>query len=121
MAIDILPDSRLRDASGSIRGPNGNMIRLYCANCGKKGGLVPEKHITFCFYMCQPCADVYGNDAHFYKEPDTVFWGRIAQAELEEKGRPLSALEIAVELEDPSSVFRKLADEWLAHVRKTER
>jgi hypothetical protein len=123
MAIDILPDSRTRYSRESVRGPNGiTYIPLHCANCGKKGGMVPEKMITFAFYLCQsPCAEKYGDDAHFYKEPDEVFWERVAAAELEDRGRPLTPQELVVELEDTSSVFRKLADEWLAHVRRTER
>ena len=117
----ILPDSRLRESKGAVRGPDGNLVPIFCANCGKGQGMVNEKHCTFAFSLCEPCAETFGDDAHFYKEPDAVFWERVAQAELEEKGRPLTVSELQVELEDTSSTFRKLADEWLAHVRRTER
>jgi hypothetical protein len=122
VAMNILPDSRPRWSKGVVRGPDGNLVQIFCANCGKPMGLVDEKHCTFAFALCEsPCAEQYGDDAHFWKEPDAVFWERVAQAELEAKGRPLTLSELQVELEDTSSTFRKLADEWLAHVRRTER
>lgn len=117
---NILPDSRCRERRGGIRSPLGTLIPIYCANCGKPQGMAPETMVTFAFALCQPCADAgHGDLAHFYQEPDAVFWERVANAQAEEFGRPLDALELAVQLDNPSSTMAKLADEWRAHVRKT--
>jgi NAD-dependent SIR2 family protein deacetylase len=116
--VDILPDSRPRERRGAIETPHGRLVQLYCANCGKPYGRVAEKHITFAFVMCQPCADKYGNDAHFYQEPDAVFWERVANAQAEEFGRPLNPIELAVQLDDPTTTLAKLAEEWRKFVRK---
>jgi hypothetical protein len=118
---EFLPDSRTRDQK-TVVGANGkSYVQIYCANCGCKYGLVPEEHITFAFVMCQPCADKFGNDAHFHREPDEVFWERIRNAQLEEEGRLLSPLELAIELDDPSTTLAKLASEWQTLVKRTER
>jgi hypothetical protein len=118
--VDILPDSRPRERKGAVQTPDGWMIPIYCANCGCKYGMVPERMITFAFALCQSCADVYGNDAHFYEEPDAVFWERVANAQAEEFGRPLNPMELATELDDPTTTLAKLADEWRNFVRKVD-
>lgn len=118
MPADVLPDSRPRERRGGIRSPDGTIIPVYCANCGCKYGMVPEKMITFAFVLCQPCADTYGNIAHTYQEPDSVFWERVANAQREEFDQTLTIEKLAVELDDPSTTLAKLADEWEAHVRK---
>lgn len=117
MATDILPDSRLRtvataknsqrrviDAYGAM-----GWIPIYCANCGKDGGLVPEENMTFVFYLCTPCADKWGAIAGTYMEPDTAFWEKVKQAQLEKYGRELTAPEIVEELKNDDSVLSKLA------------
>lgn len=79
--------------------------------------MVPEHHITFAFALCDPCAEKHGDVAHLHKEPDAVFWERLRNAELE-SGTSLTPVTLAKNLEDPSSVFAKLADEWKKYVRK---
>lgn len=107
----------MRRPVGGIHAPGGGtLIPTYCANCGKKWGMVPEKHITFAFVLCQACADKHGNIAHTYQEPDNVFWERVANAQIEEHGKYLSPDELMKELDDPSTVLSKLAVEWLAHI-----
>lgn len=118
---DLLPDSRSRERRGAIRSPQGTLIPVYCANCGKRWGMVPEEFITFDFCLCDPCADKYGNIAHTYREPDAVFWDRIAEAQREEHGHFLTLEELTRELADPASTMSQLAREWQAHVRKTVR
>lgn len=112
----ILPDSRCREASGVIPTARGNAVPIYCANCGKFGGYVAEKHCTFDFYLCDPCAAVYGNDAHFYVEPDHVFWARVQEAMAEEK--VTDPVEIAKAIEAGDTVFAKLAADWARHEAK---
>jgi hypothetical protein len=80
--------------------------------------MVQEKHMTFAFCLCDPCAEKQGPIAHTYKEPDSVFWERVANAQLEEYGGVLSAPALAKVLEDPGSVLSRLADEWRAHMNK---
>src|SRR5919109_1234508 len=110
MADDFLPDSRLRVPKASIQSPHGNLIQLYCASCGIPYGMVPEGVLgpTFAFCLCQPCADKYGDIAHLYKEPDSVFWERVREAQAE--GEIASDLPgLLKQLEDPSSIASKLA------------
>ena len=112
---DTLPESRMRRPVGGIRSPHGTLIPTYCAQCGKKWGMVPEKHITFAFVLCEPCAETMGPIAHTYKEPDDVFWKRVVDAQLEEHGEILGPEALAKELDDPTTVMSKLAVEWQAH------
>lgn len=121
MSDYVLPDSRARESRGVIRSPLGNLVQIFCANCGTPWGMVPEEHITFAFAMCEPCAEKYGDDAHFYKEPDAVFWERLKNAQLEEHGGILSPEALAIQLADPSSAISKLAAEWRRKVEKTEK
>jgi hypothetical protein len=122
--VDVLPDSRTRYRTGATLGARGEtMVPVYCANCGKPWGTVKEKDCTFAFVLCQPCADQgIGDVAHLYQEPDSVFWERIANAQAEERVRgrfvPTTPEQLLVVLDDPSSVFSKLAEEWRAYVRK---
>lgn len=121
---DILPESRMRRRIGAIHGPDGELIPIFCANCGKSCGRVPEKYITFTFALCDPCSEKHGDPAHFMKEPDYVFWERVHAAQLEDNKkrlgveRPSTAEEIRVQLDDSTSLMSKLAEEWRAYVLK---
>lgn len=109
-----LPDSRTREKRGGVRSAeHGTVLPIYCANCGKEWGLVPENHITFAFALCDPCAETHGDIAHTYKEPDEVFWERVNNAMQEEKIDTHEQL--VVQLDDSSSTFAKLAEEWKRH------
>jgi hypothetical protein len=116
MAFDILPDSRARETRGSIRSPLGNLIPVHCANCGKPWGKVNETDLTFAFALCDKCAETYGDDAHFYKEPDAVFWARCEEATAE--AGISTPEEIAREIERGSNPIATLAAEWAAKLRK---
>jgi hypothetical protein len=118
--MNVLPDSRLRESKGVIRSPHGNLVQLFCANCGVPYGRVPEGLLgpTFAFALCQPCADKYGEIAHLYKEPDSVFWERVRAAQAEgEIAADLPGL--LKQLEDPSSIASKLAGDWVRHVKSS--
>jgi hypothetical protein len=80
--------------------------------------MVPEEHITFAFVLCEPCAETYGDDAHFMKEPDSVFWERIQNASGDE---PLTPERLTQQLADPSSDFSQLAKEWRVKVERTQK
>jgi hypothetical protein len=117
MAVDILPESRPRHRTGSIPSVLGTLIPIYCANCGKPYGMVPEKMITFAFALCQPCAEMgIGDIAHLYQEPDQAFWDRCAEEQA--KAKIVTVLDLQKALEDPSSQVAKLAREWQTKVRR---
>jgi hypothetical protein len=123
MADEILPDSRAKRPTGIVRSAQGNLVPIFCANCGKKWGLVPEKHITFAFALCDQCEEKdIAVLAHFYKEPDSVFWDRIAEAEKEERAKeawPETPEAFLKALSDPQSAVAKLARDWERHALKT--
>jgi hypothetical protein len=119
---DFLPDSRARDAKDVIRSTHGNLVQLFCANCGVPYGRVPEGALgpTFAFALCQPCADKWGPIAHLYMEPDSVFWERVRVAQAEQEiASDLPGL--LKQLDDPSSVASMLAADWLRHVEASTR
>lgn len=117
MTEDVLPDSRMRERKGGVHSAtHGNLIPIFCANCGKEWGFVPENFITFAFALCDKCAETHGDIAHTYKEPDDVFWERVNNAMKEEQ--LASRDELVTQLDDSSSTFSKLAEEWRRHMRK---
>lgn len=125
MPVDLLPESRMRAAKSSIPSSMGNLVQIYCANCGTPYGMVPETMITFAFALCEKCAETHGDIAHTLKEPDAVFWERVNDAILEAAERERSELaqgtiildvaELYRRAEDPSSPFAKLAADWQRH------
>lgn len=110
---DILPDTRGK--TGLKQSINGTWwVPIFCANCGKPGGYVPEENMTFAFYLCDnPCAATWGPIANTYMEPDAVFFKRIELAQLEKYSRLLGPLELLQALEDANSPLAKLAREGL--------
>lgn len=111
MPIDILPESRPRDRKGAVQTKDGWLIPIYCANCSKKWGMVPEKNITFAFALCDPCSETHGHPAHFYAEPDAVFWRRVAEEAQDMRLLSLSQQELQKHFEDQSSAIGKLLRE----------
>jgi hypothetical protein len=93
-------------------------VPVYCANCGKPYGMVPESHITHVFALCdQGCAGKYGDAAHKYIDPDAVY-ADIATAEAFAKyGRPLTPAEVEKELEGGGPIAAITRD-WQAYARK---
>jgi hypothetical protein len=117
-SVNILPDSRAKTNRGSIWSREGNYIPIYCANCGVPWGMVPERMITGAFALCQKCADTNGPIAHTYQESDASFWRRAEEAQKEEFGRMLNPFELAVQLDDLTSVLAGLANEWRIRMLK---
>ena len=116
MTAHILPDTRTKVVRGSIPSKLGNLIPVHCANCGKPHGMVNEHDITFAFALCDPCAEVYGHDAHFYVEPDAVHFERCAEA-MREMGVSTPE-ELARTMSEGSNPIATLANEWHAKLRK---
>jgi hypothetical protein len=80
----LLPDCRTKDPKGLIPSKVGNWVPIFCANCGKPGGAVPEHTTTFAFYLCDGCVETYGAIANTLMVPDEIFWKELA-AEQEAK------------------------------------
>lgn len=57
-----LPDARLHlvPGKGCVKGPYGNMRRIFCINCGSDGGAVTEEWVDYVVYLCEVCALQYG-------------------------------------------------------------
>lgn len=95
MTLEVVPDSRTRSGVGARRGPFGQMwIPIYCANCGKPGGEVPEASTTFAFWLCNPCFETYGELTSMLVVPDEVFWAKLQEAQMNDFGRLLSPEEL---------------------------
>lgn len=76
---DLLPDSRARDGREVTRHWFlGNTVPIFCANCGKEGGRVPEENCTFAFWLCDNCVETFGPIAGTMMVPDEVFWQQVA-------------------------------------------
>lgn len=109
MANGILPDSRLKaPKAGAPDDPLwGQSVRIFCANCGHDGGFVPRHQFTF--YLCQPCAETYGDIPGTLQLPEAR-WGEIVvDAMMNAYGRLLSPLEVHHQLHDPDSLMSMLA------------
>lgn len=91
------------------------MIPIFCANCGAPWGMVPEKHITFAFALCDKCFETHGAPAHLHMEPDRVFWERVAQAAAEEMLSPADLTRLE------ATPIAKLLDERRALLRSEDR
>jgi hypothetical protein len=77
---EILPDSRAKVARGlKWSAAWGCMaIPIFCANCGKDGGFVPEDHCDFASYLCNDCVREHPLPVGVYVTPDEAFWARVA-------------------------------------------
>ena len=110
--MDLLPDCRTRQVPAGIpRGVLGTWLPVYCANCGADGGMVPEEHCTFLFYLCNACAETHGQIAGTLMMPDEVFYQRLLDAQLERYGRPLTPSEWGPIEADPSHPLHTLLRE----------
>jgi len=114
--VDFLPDSRTRERKGAIQTPDGWAIPVYCANCGTPWGMVPERHMTFAFVLCDPCAETIGDVAHFHREPDAVFWDKVAHEMV--MAKIASHEDVVRETSDESTPIGKLAKEWNERLRR---
>ena len=114
----VLPDSRTRDRRGIIHKDGVNYVPVYCVNCGKSAGMVPEKLITHVTALCDDgCAGKYGDLASTYKDPDAVFRENLGEA-LSPLGRQVTPEELDRMLGAPSPALAALARDWSAHVSK---
>jgi hypothetical protein len=79
-AFEILPDSRAKVARNlKWSAAWGCMaVPIFCANCGRSGGFVPEEHCDFASYLCNDCVRDNPLPLGIYVTPDEMFWARVA-------------------------------------------
>lgn len=75
--VDVLPDSRAQRTVGAQQIGMAWWVPIYCANCGAKGGMVPEDNCTFAFWLCNNCWETHGAIAGTMAVPDELFWARL--------------------------------------------
>lgn len=114
-AKGLLPNSIALRSSKVVQWANGmRWIPIFCANCGKDGGMVLEtdweRVKNFAFNLCDPCAEKWSPLANTLVEPDAVFWRKVQQAQLEKYGRELTSEEL-VEALKQDTIISKLARE----------
>ena len=87
---EILPDCRTREPTGAVsgRGDWSSWIPIFCANCGREGGKVPEVNMSFAFWLCESCYEAHGAIAATMVIPDEIFW-QVLQDEQQEKRQNL--------------------------------
>lgn len=55
----LVGDSRLRHVRITVPSPIGEVVRLYCLNCGRTGGAVTAD-LSDAVYICRDCAATHG-------------------------------------------------------------
>ncbi len=116
MSIDLLPNCLLRTPSVDFSRSTpsgGTWFYLFCASCGADGGRVMDTFLPaqYAFYLCDSCAETYGEVAGCTATPDDVFRTKVQQAMIEQYGHLLTEFEVLKELEDSSSIVSKLEQE----------
>lgn len=92
--MNILPDSRAKSTKGRVFQGGTTWIPVFCANCGKEGGLVTE-NVTFAFWLCTPCEKKNGPITALMRVPDQVFYEKMLHEQLEYAGRPMTGAELS--------------------------
>jgi len=95
----ILPDSRIKGSRQAVRGSidggeTMNWTPVFCANCGTPYGYVPEQTVDFACWLCNPCADKWGDQYGLALMPEEAFWLKAHQEMKEKFGRILTAEEL---------------------------
>lgn len=65
----------------------------------------------YAFYLCNDCADKYGEPAGLAKTPDEVFWAKVEEAMIERYGHCLNETEVLAALDEKHGVITKLERE----------
>lgn len=117
--MDTLPNSLTKTPKIDWGASHGvTWFYLFCASCGTDGGRVMDTMLPsqYAFYLCNDCAEKYGEPAGFTKTPDDVFMEKIANAMIERYGHVLNESEVLRELGDKNSVISKLEREGLQRI-----
>lgn len=105
---ELLPDSRAKVTRGRVFSANGAWVPVFCANCGKPGGMCPEENMTFLFYQCTPCSEKWGHLTGTMLMPDEVFFERVRQEQLASHGHYLSEQELVQVVTEDSTPLARL-------------
>jgi hypothetical protein len=111
---DILPNSLTNIPKIDWAHSHGvTWFYLFCASCGADGGRVMDTLLPaqYAFYLCNSCAEKYGDPAGFSKTPDDVFRQKVTDAMIERYGHVLNESELMQELDKKHSVISKLERE----------
>jgi hypothetical protein len=108
--MDLLPDSRAKHVKRIFRFGQA-WVPVFCANCGKEGGMCPEENMTFIFYQCSSCHEKLGHITGTMVMPDEVFYQKLAQEQLETYGKFLSEQELIMVVEEDASPLATLLKE----------
>jgi len=111
---DILPNCIATRSEKTVVCANGiKWLPLFCANCGKDGGLVMETEFdrvkNWAFFLCDPCAEKWSPLVDHALAPDEVFWKKVREAQLEAFGRELTDVELVEALKDDNHILTKLS------------
>ena len=109
MPHEILPDSRLKSAKEHVMVDwkitdefgNPKTIKLelepiFCFNCGKPNGYVPTEILSWCSWLCLPCAEKWGPKATELHSSDDRFWEDVAAEMMSRFGKVLTQHELEV-------------------------
>lgn len=104
LTAEVLPRSVARETRGVVFDRAGMAwIPLFCANCGKSGGMVPEPSKEFCFYLCDsPCGEKWAPLLGLMVVPQEKFWEIARQEQLERLGRLMTDQELLAAAADPN-------------------
>lgn len=109
---DVLPSSLPHISRGTIERNGEQWLPTFCANCGHDGPMITEKQRAFSVcWLCVPCGEKWSPMLGLQMTADEVFFQRVADAQLEEKGRSFTAEELIAALDDATSPLSKLAKE----------
>ena len=85
---------------------------MFCLNCGVEGPCITEQQRSFATaWLCIPCAPKWSPIMGQTVTSDEVFYARVAEAQLDEKGRPFTVDELIRALDDATSPLSLLAKE----------
>lgn len=107
-SVNLLPDCRAKTTRGRIFTSGGAWIPVFCANCGTHGGSCPEENMTFMFYLCNKCAQTYGQIAGTMLMPDEVFFEQLRQEQMASYGHYLTQAELTAVVEADASPLATL-------------
>lgn len=112
-APEILPICTTAAGRGGLVIKGQWHVPIYCMNCWRHHGYCNESATDpgggYVGYLCDPCAETWSPLVGASLVPDAVHWQRVRDAELEDYGRALTALEQAQELDDVNSPLAKVA------------
>jgi hypothetical protein len=111
----ILPDSRPKFSRQTKRVTvqglgTVNLVPIFCANCGKPYGYVPEENMDFVCWLCDPCSDKWGAQYGLAKMPNEVFWSKVQAEMMEKYGRILTDEELRAATETASPLTTLLRE-----------